>query len=271
MRAVSLLVVLVLAKIAVVWGRPIDGGGWLPLALVWQDVAFALGFALLDRWLRRPAIGWVLYAVIAVYATINVPIARAISSPLTWPMLRAADGTLWDSIAHYATFTNLLLMFGLLLVACGIPWLVAFFRVKRPWRLLLVAAGVVAFGPFAVSRVDVLGLERNVVVALITTAFPRVASQQHDGDWRACPFEPNAIDDLSHLRGAAAGSNVLLVVLESAAAQYLRIYGAQEDPMPNLTRLAARGVTFDNAYVAYPESIKGLFALLRSTCPAFGT
>jgi lipoteichoic acid synthase len=41
--------------------------------------------------------------------------------------------------------------------------------------------------------------------------------------------------------------------------------------MSNLTRLADRGLTLDNTYVAYPESIKGLFALLNSTYPAFDT
>jgi len=60
-------------------------------------------------------------------------------------------------------------------------------------------------------------------------------------------------------------------VLESTAAQYLRPYGAAEDPMPNLTRLASQAVLFENAYAVYPESIKGLFSVLCSRYPAFDT
>lgn len=263
---------MLLAKSAVCWGRSIDGGWWAPLALVWQDVAFALGFGLLDRLVNRPRIGWSLYALIALYVTVNVPIARALSSPLTWPMLRATDPTLGDSIAHYATWTNLLLIGWLLVATAVLPLIVRRFWPRRPSWLILIGFAVVAVGPFAACRVDTAGLDRNVLVALVTTALPRVAAQRHDGnDWRRSPFEPSPVDDLRELKSAASGSNVLLVVLESAAALYLRIYGAQEDPMPNLTRLAGRGVTFENTYVVYPESIKGLYALLFSKCPAFDT
>ena len=61
---------------------------------------------------------------------------------------------------------------------------------------------------------------------------------------------------------------MILIVLESAAAMYLRPYGAAEDPMPNLTRLAGEGILFENAYAVYPESIKGLFGVLCSFAPA---
>ncbi|HWB11359.1 MAG TPA: sulfatase [Pirellulales bacterium] len=272
MRAAALLGVLILAKAAVVWGRPFSGGGWWPIALVWQDVAFALGCALLDRLFRRPKAGWPIYGGIAVYATLNVPVMRAISSPLTWPMLRATDSALWDSIVLYCTATNLLLVAALLLTAGFLPILLSRIRLPKPLVPTLVALAVVVVGPFAARFVDSAGLDRNVVAALVTTAFPRVAARPHDvGDWRTSRFEQPQVDELSDLRGAAAGSNVLFVVLESAAAQYLRIYGAAEDPMPNLTRLADRGVTFANAYVVYPESIKGLYALLCSRFPAFDT
>jgi len=59
--------------------------------------------------------------------------------------------------------------------------------------------------------------------------------------------------------------------LESAAAQYLRPYGAAEDPMPNVTALAAQGILFERAYAVYPESIRGLFSVLCSRYPAMDT
>jgi phosphoglycerol transferase MdoB-like AlkP superfamily enzyme len=41
--------------------------------------------------------------------------------------------------------------------------------------------------------------------------------------------------------------------------------------MPNLTRLANQALLFENAYAVYPESIKGLFSVLCSRFPAFGS
>jgi lipoteichoic acid synthase len=39
--------------------------------------------------------------------------------------------------------------------------------------------------------------------------------------------------------------------------------------MPNVSELARTAIVFENAYAAYPESIKGLFSILCSTYPAF--
>src|SRR5207249_2639670 len=111
----------------------------------------------------------------------------------------------------------------------------------------------------------------------VLTALPRVAAADAQGDWRRSPWpdgrgvDMGVADDLSSLRGVAAGRNLLLVVLESAGAGYLRPYGAVDDPMPNLTRLAGKGLVVERAYVVYPESIKGLHAMLSSAWPAFGT
>jgi len=78
-------------------------------------------------------------------------------------------------------------------------------------------------------------------------------------------------ENLSRFKGVAKGRNVVLILLESTAAQYLRPYGAAEDPMPNLTQLARQAVLFENACAVYPESIKGLFSVLCSRYPAFDT
>jgi arylsulfatase A-like enzyme len=50
----------------------------------------------------------------------------------------------------------------------------------------------------------------------------------------------------------------------------LRPYGAALDPTPNLTAFSQRAILFENAYAAYPESIKGLHSVLCSRYPAFG-
>ena len=57
-------------------------------------------------------------------------------------------------------------------------------------------------------------------------------------------------------------------MLESAGAQYLKTYGARENPMPFLDGLAERAIVFENAYAVYPESIKTLLSVICSQYPA---
>src|SRR5204862_890068 len=132
------------------------------------------------------------------------------------------------------------------------------------YAALLVCAGL---GPAAIGRVDTIGLERNALLTIAMTAFPRADASTAPGDWRAFGFDRGRHDELAALRGAASGRNVVLVSLESTAAQYLGLYGASPDAMPNLSALARSGVVFENAYAVYPESIKGLFTILCSRYP----
>src|SRR4051812_40585417 len=109
MRAVSLLGVFVLAKLLVLAGRDISLSPWTPWAYLWQDVLVALLFAVLDYAVRRRlAVGWAVYALLVLYTAVNVPVACTLSTPLTWPLLRAARGPLADSIAYHVTVPNLL-------------------------------------------------------------------------------------------------------------------------------------------------------------------
>src|SRR5439155_12006952 len=119
---------------------------------------------------------------------------------------------------------------------------------------------------------------RNVFVAMLDTAFPRVAAQRtENGDWRKSPLpvaDPLSVeetDGLSRFKGAAKGRNVVVILLESTGAQYLKPYGATEDPMPNLTALTREAILFENAYTTYPETIRSIFAVQNSLYPALDT
>jgi len=280
MFAASLLLVLLVAKTAVLAGRTIPLSAWSPVAYFWQDAAvvfvFAVAEAVLPR--RRRALG-VLYGAIAAYVIVNVPVTRVLSTPLTWPMLRAARGALADSILHYATWHHLSVVAAIAALAAFAPGCI---RAVVPGGVIrpLVVAGLAAFvalGPTAAARVDTHGLGRNAVTALVTTMLPRIeadaaAADAGVTDWRvARTAEGGERRTLEHLRGAAAGRNVILVSLESTAAQYLGIYGARPDVAPHLSKLAQTGVVFDSAYAVYPESIKGLFSILCADYPAFDT
>src|SRR5207244_9768147 len=135
----------IIAKLAMLAGRPIQLSGWAPLAYFWQDLIVALAFALLDSLpsrLRTSEVpGWLLYGAAIAYVAINVPVARVLSSPLTLPMLGATRGALSDSIKHHATAANLSLMFLVLASGNALPLLlrpaVARFRLQGRTPLVL--------------------------------------------------------------------------------------------------------------------------------------
>jgi phosphoglycerol transferase MdoB-like AlkP superfamily enzyme len=278
MRALALFGVFAIAKLAVLAGHPVRLSLWTPIAYFWQDILVALTFSLLDFAIGRRWFGWTLYSAAVSYAAINVPIARVLSSPLTWPMMSAAGGALSDSIKHNATPANLALMALTAAAGIALPRIVHRFQVQNVIALIIPALTVVLLGPFATSQIERIGMDRNAIMALATTGLPRLSARPADvsvkEDWRASPVgaESNGNgDDLSQWRGAAAGRNVVLIVLESAGAEYLRQYGASYDPMPNLSELARTALIFENAYAVYPESIKALFSILSSRYPAMDT
>ncbi len=276
MKALSLFGVFVVARVLVLAGRDLPHSVWLAPAYLWQDALAALLFAALDLTARkRPWLTRGVYGCVVLYIAVNVPVACLLSTPLTWPMLRAARGTLADSITHHVTGPNLLRMSAVFAAAVAFPLLL---RRKGPalaprLRLVLVVGALVLvlIGPFAAARLATRGLERNVLAVLVTTALPRVAAADLEGDWRRSPFGSPRGADLSRFRDAAAGRNVVLVHLESTAAAHLRPYGAGIDPMPRLSALSRQAILFENAYSAYPETIKSFVAVHCSVYPALDT
>src|SRR5687767_2728129 len=131
------------AKLALVLLCLADGGGraWLrplaPVALLYDDVRMAALFALLTGaflLLQRRWAGsrWALAAVhgaLTFWIAFNVPVARQLSSPMTYAFLHATGSALGDSIASYATPVNLLVPATLWLAGLALPWLL-----RGRWR-----------------------------------------------------------------------------------------------------------------------------------------
>jgi hypothetical protein len=284
MRAIALGLVLIAAKALGVSEQALPWGSWMAVALFWHDIGVASCFLLVDRLAQRSALLWIPYATVVIWAAINVVATQALASPLTMPMLGAAGGALSDSIWHYLSLANVLRL--TVVVSLGVAGAVVVVRLGRrparqtrrlPLGIRVVFASTVvlflALGPVAQRRVDIRGLQRNSVTALVGTLTPRVSARAASAvDWRRSPVLPEAAPGIvvpSTLHGAGAGRNVLVIVLESTAARYLRGYGAPDDPTPRLTKFTEHAVQFDRAYAVYPESIKGLFSTLCSRAPAF--
>jgi hypothetical protein len=190
---------------------------------------------------------------------------------MTWRMFGATRGALLDSIRHYATLETALAFTVVLAAGAAFPLL---FR-RLPARALMImgAFGILlaGVGRIVAATVETHGLNRNALFALVESALPRVRPTYAEGNWRQSPFGTTTREPLSRLAGAATGRNVVLIVLESTGAAHLKIYGAAQDPMPNLTGLAAAAVIFEHAYSVYPESVRGLVPILCSRYPAFDT
>ena len=266
--AVSLFFVSALAKGVVLTGLHIEPVLAVLLACLAQDALAAGIFFVLEASTRGPRPASVAYAALVSYTTLNVAIALATGSFLTWPMWRAAGGPLQDSILHYATWRSASAIAPVCLLAFGLPVLLR--RLPRCVTALAATLGVLAAVVGAASDRDTRGLHRNVVVAFSAPRLPSGAARARAVDWRLPPERRTPGPDLQHLRALARGRNVIAVALESVGANYLSLYGASEELMPRLSELAAHGLVFDNAYASYPESIKGLFSVLSSTWPAFG-
>ena len=271
MRALSLLGVLVLARTMTLPGHDLPLSAWAPFVFVWQDVLVALVFLAIDALLRRSVLGWLLYGAAVFYVAVNVPVARVLGTPMTWNMMRATRGPLEDSIRHHFTVSHVSSLFVVLVAGALLPLLLARQSVKPASPVLAVALIVVTIGAQAGSRIDTRGLHRNAFGALFgaSVVHPGRVTNDQASFGEDASTTPNSFEDLGHLRGAANGRNVVLIVLESTSARYLGLHGAVRDPMPTLTELARRAIVFESAYAVYPESVKGLFSTLCSRYPAF--
>ena len=130
---------------------------------------------------------------------------------------------------------------------------------------------LLALAPFARARVSTVGRERNVVTALGSALWPRVGSAGRPGDidWRASPFDARAADSAADYRAAGKGLNIVLIVLESTAAQYLKPWARVRCRRSWDARLASRSLVIEGAYSPYPESIRAFFSLGCAQSPAF--
>lgn len=281
--ASSLLVVFAVAKILLLALRTVDGAAdgfasaWTIPALLFHDVWAALALLAVFAGLARFTVGrWAItpiYIAVATWVALNVPIARVFSTPLTAGMLAAAGTAIADSIRVYLTAGNLVAMAVVLWASVRAPRRLA--RAERPGRAGLVALGILAvavlvLGPIATRRLPVVGLHRNALGAMAGSLLDRRAEMRELPP--ETPLDPEGeATDLSHFAGMAAGRNVVWINLESTAAQYLPAWGAARDPTPYVSALGRGAWTFEHVYAAYPESIKGLFAMLCAAAPAAHT
>jgi len=279
MTGLSLFLVFVLAKAFSLWGHVAHVTLWSSIAWFWQDALAAVAYAAIGQVTRGSwKYPWrAFYWLLVAWAAINIPVARAVFTPLTPPMLRAAGGPLADSIRLYITPANVALMFTVILSAFLLPQLLQRLPSTAPKWAAVSAVAMIAAGPTASARANTHGMDRNVLFAVaVRNSVPNATDLSTLAGGRMLPYPATATEDLRPFSASARGFNVVMVGLESTAARYLNLFDPaanrdHADAMPNLTALARNGLVFENAYAVYPESIKGLFSVLCSMYPAFNT
>ncbi len=290
---VSLCVVFAVCKLVVVLLCVSDGNHALfrfssVPALLSDDALAVLLWLLIDAVLvsvfpriMRP-LRFALFVAAAIYVASNVPVMRMFGTPLTYPILHAADVALADSLKVYVTPGNVLGITAVI-VAALVSGVLFHRMLPRPsmrasWSFLLFLVGMWGIGSAVRSQISPFGLTRNPLLAIAHTTLLQRSASGESSSIRVPPLPAVAAlqrattePDLSSLTGIAKDRDVLWIVLESTASQYLRPYGSDVDPMPNLTALAKQSLVMESIYAAYPESIKGLFSALCSMNPAAHT
>src|SRR4029077_15256426 len=116
-----------------------------------------------------------------------------------------------DSIAYHATTANFLRMAAVLATAVVLPFVLKRLITLVPPRVrvatVLAAVVCLPLGAVAARQVPTLGLDRNVLAVLVTTALPRVSALNADDDYSLSLFGNPRGEDLSRYRGAAKGRN----------------------------------------------------------------
>jgi arylsulfatase A-like enzyme len=267
---------------------------WLPVAC-YQDLCLvaALGWlswlalAKLDRRQARLAVrlaSWTAIVVAAWYAAVNAQVFSVLNTPLTYRLFAMSDNLRGIQSSLQAALTiervGSVVLAPLAVVALAVCLIATGGRLVTAARV--VASRVttrVAFAVYlAVSLLAtrVAGLDETWVcnphatlcLSLWDQDDPFVRGHYDRSD--LADFAPPTLATSSSRHGQARGGNVIMVVMESVGAAALSHYGAMHSTTPELTRLAARGVTFDRIYASQPYTSNSIAGIFCSVYPWHG-
>jgi glucan phosphoethanolaminetransferase (alkaline phosphatase superfamily) len=251
--------------------------GLLALVVVW--IAFwADTLCAKQRWtlpLRVPLVG---FQVIVTLILVGLALFEILCCYVFWEWGAFVDGSLImmayesptpDSVHYYLTRAPAAIA-ALAAVALGCFGIYAFRRFRReaiPRRLVVALASVAAIwslGALSPLRApDDYDPSVSSPIVLAMSTDPGEASKGLDPkvvapDMRSFNLPASRPVPAAYQRyhGAAAGQDVIFVVLESVRRANVSLYGYGRDTTPNLRRISDHSMVFSNVYVSQPRSSK---------------
>ncbi len=270
---------------------------WMVIAGSYLDLLYVMGLATAclallwacqRRWVRALIGGcYVLMSVLSLlWAMVNVPIVKMLGQPLNWPWLYnsgflngldAFEAVLAAVSAEVFCFAGAALAtFGAL--GLFISWALKRLSARPRWRRYLKWCGLATVGCYLPLAWWTVGdfyspMLRNPVVAfadsLLNRNRPLIFSMAtdvgHDDFLPVGQRQDPPLPPVTTERGAV--KNVLLIVLESVAAQYLPVYGSPYAVTPELDQWRRHTRIFASIYANAPNTNKTMFSLLCSRYP----
>lgn len=244
------------------------------------SVSYYLSGRLLARWPTARALSDVLViagsTLVVLVNYVNAQLVPTLGSPLTLPLIHYSNVFATqhgrDALWAWTDRSFILLGTGLAIAVAG-AWLagkVALQRLGQRLVLTLLITGTFLVGVGGITRSPAPAnltesgtrtLVESIVYPGIDAWTPHIPVER--------PFSLGGVEPgLPLLEGPAAKpSNVILIVLEAAAAQYLDTYGGTYNITPHLTAQAERSVIVRNAYAQIASSTAALRVLLSSRYP----
>jgi arylsulfatase A-like enzyme len=263
------------------WAACVAADAWV--AAAYGALVAGLLAATPRLWARRLGLGtWIAFVLVVLYTALNLAFFHLFATPLCRSLV-AMTGGVFDfgsSIGSLLTPVFLVSVAGIVAAGVATAYAVRWLASRAGdawWSLAVCAAPFLAWG-LAGQAADVeaalYGYRRNPVLELVKIAVPsgattssQVTTIEFDDRSLELTPPPSPVNALERWRGAAKDMDLLLVVLESTSAVYLKPYGATADPMPSLTRLADSALVFDSYYSMTPTSMKSLFSMMCSLGP----
>jgi arylsulfatase A-like enzyme len=212
--------------------------------------------------------------LVAVVNFVNAELLSKLGAPLTLPLIRYSDVLASahgrDSLWAWTSSGILLLGLGILVTGIALDALVRIALRLIPDQLLLAvlvlaSASVVAVG---IIRSPVpANLGESGTLALLRSLRSAASDLPQSGEPAKPPFKVTGVEAGLPRSPGPPLRNVVLVVIEAAAAQYLDEYGGSYGITPFVSARSGQSVVIRNAYSQSTSSTLALKTLLESRYP----
>lgn len=241
-----------------------------------------------SRWTGPPRVLLAAIQLLMSLALLTLALFEILCGYVFWEWGAYVDGSLIllayesptpDSLHYYLTRLPAAVA-GLTGVAMLVFCVIAFRFFQRrhiPKRMVIAFAAIAAvwslgaLGPLRAPYAYDPSVSSPIVLALQTS--PDLSGQLDPkiapADWASFHYPPErpVPSAYQHYHGAAAGQDVILVVLESVRRADVSLYGYPRETTPHLTHLSHHAMVFSNVYVAQPRSAKTMEAFTLGTYP----